>query len=112
MILIVISSASSPTVALAFQEVFVHVTELLFPPQGLLGSSTVAQEGHGEQRLMWQMHSLGSQAEDSSSSKEEKHNGNVECGWAGLQRGQEVHPGLFPKGSGRGWAWLLKISVT
>lgn len=36
MILIVISSASSPTVALAFQEVFVHVTELLFPPQGLL----------------------------------------------------------------------------
>lgn len=52
MILIVISSASSPTVALAFQEVFVHVTKLFFPPWGLLGSSTVAQEAHGEQCLM------------------------------------------------------------
>lgn len=52
MILIVIGSASSPTVALAFQEVFVRVTKLFFPPQGLLGSSTVAQEAHGQQCLM------------------------------------------------------------
>lgn len=52
MILIVISSAGSPAVAPAFQEVFAHVTELLFPPQGLLGSSTLTQGGHGEQCLM------------------------------------------------------------
>lgn len=52
MILIVISSAGSPAVALAFQEVFVHVTKLLFPPQRLLGSSTVAQEGRGERCVM------------------------------------------------------------
>ena len=52
MIHIRISSASNPTVILAFREVFARVTELLVPPGGLLGSSAVAQEGRGEQCLM------------------------------------------------------------
>ena len=43
-----ISSTGNPTVTLAFREVFAGVTELLFPRGGLLGSSTVAQEGHRE----------------------------------------------------------------
>lgn len=46
-----ISSTSNPAVILAFQKVFVHATELLFTPGGLLGSSAGAQKGHGEQCL-------------------------------------------------------------
>lgn len=47
-----------------------HVIKLLFPPGGLLGPSVVAQEGHGEQRLMRLTVSLGSKAEDWGSSGE------------------------------------------